>query len=241
MTRSSSHGRRGRWTRRLCAACLALGIAWAASGSVEKAAPDPWLVENGTARLLRIAGHGYAVPLGYIDAPLEPGLDQDGLLLTMLWPGLEPRTPANLREFTHVPGWGRRVNLLIQKNRFKSSDLVLLRSELKAMTWPSYILDLIDLQHNLNHFEFLHTSLKQEEKFDFFIDGSPDNPHLFIRCSRPENVPKPGCNLVFVSNNNRMKISFERTRLPEWRIVQDSILRLLAQFSDSYDQLSEME
>lgn len=232
----------GEWLKWLGAAGLALGLAWAASGSVGKAAPsDPWLVENGTVRLLRIAGHGYAVPLGYIDAPLEPGLDQDGLYLKMLWPGLEPKTQENLREFTHVPGWGRRVSLLIQENRFKSSDHVLLQSELRAMTWPSYRLDFIDIKHNLNQFEFLYTTQKRAEKFDFFIDGSPEITRLFIRCSRAESVPKPGCNLVFVNDHNRMKISFERSYLPEWRNMQYSILQLLRQFSDKYAKLSEME
>lgn len=240
MVQSGRNPRRGKWVRWLSIASLALGLAWAASGSAEKAAPsDPWLVENGTVRLLRIAGHGYAVPLNYMDLPRKPGLDQEGLLLTMLWPGLEPRTPANLREFTHVPGWGRRVNLLIQDNpgQLSGDRLVRIMFDIRRSRQNQLVNQ--GPQHGLVHFvPMTDADIPHGSEFDFFVEGPLEAPTLFIRCSLLGRVPKPGCGLWFAHNKTWMNINFERTHLPNWKEIHKNILQLLARFSADYARYS---
>lgn len=231
----------GEWLKWLYAAGLVLDPPWAASG-LAKAASDPWLVENGTVRLLRIAGHGYAVPLNYMDLPRKPGLDQDGLLLTMLWPGLEPRTPENLREFTHVPGWGRRVNVLIQDNPNRLSGERLVRIALDTRQILLNPLVQHGREFGLTHFlPESAVSNSRKDDFEFFVEGSLEAPAQFIRCSRPDTVPKPGCSLTFVHNGTRMSINFERIHLPEWQTLRSETLRLLTCFSTNYVRHHQMD
>lgn len=226
---------------RLLALVLALLVALPPAVGAGSAAEQSWLVEGGTVRLLRIAGHGYAVPLGYIDAPLEPGLDQDGLYLKMLWPGLEPKTQENLREFTHVPGWGRRVSLLIQDNphRLTGERLVQIALDTRQILRNRLVPD----GHEFGLARFLPEPAdpgSMKDDFEFFVDGSLKAPVLFIRCSRPGTVPKPGCSLTFAHNGTRMSSSFERSYLPEWQTIREEILGLLARFSADYTRHHEV-
>lgn len=226
---------------RLVVLILALLAAVQPVTTAARAADEPWLVENGTVRLLRIAGHGYAVPLGYLDAPLEPGLDQDGLYLKMLWPGLEPKTPENLREFTHVPGWGRRVSLLIQDNPHRLSGERLVRIALD--TRQILLNPLVPGGHEFGLARFLPEPAdprSMKDDFEFFVEGSLETPVQFIRCSRPGTVPKPGCSLTFAHNGARMSSSFERSYLPEWQTIREEILGLLTRFSADYTRHYEV-
>jgi len=42
-------------------------------------------------RDIKIGDHYFRIPLAYIDAALEPGLEQDGVLLVFFWPDFTPR------------------------------------------------------------------------------------------------------------------------------------------------------
>ena len=175
---------------------------------------------------VRLSGQDYYIPANYFDSPLEPGLDQQDILLVALLPHLEARTEANWDEFMRVPGWGRRVYMLARSQPFPSD---ILDQSLQIYQRNSSPLEDVGSQFGLRHLRGAGSEGWLRRR-DIFIDESDGSIDGIITCRFYEDYPSPGCNHDFIHGDSLVKLSYGRDNVIHWQTIHTSITSLLERF-----------
>lgn len=180
---------------------------------------------------IRLAGHDYDLPANYLDSPLEgAGPTYRSVLLVALLPELQARTKQNWDEFMKVPGYGRRVHILVTVPEAPDGVLERIRSgrERSNPTTPAAyrVFDLI--------FRRPAPSTSRWIKREVMVDqpGNDDAAAIrgFIECVRYGDVPEPGCSHFFTENDVVFKVSYSREELSRWRAIMCSVKALFRSF-----------
>jgi hypothetical protein len=94
------------------------GCAPSPAGEAFRHLPAPYAPSAGTEIVhTRIGGNDFFVPRNYFRHPqIGCGADEPGMLLRVLLPEMEGYTEDNAREIEGLdePGWGRRMNILVE-------------------------------------------------------------------------------------------------------------------------------
>ena len=176
---------------------------------------------------IRLSGQDYLVPVNYLDSPLDPGLDQDALLLVALLPDLEARTQENWDEFLRVPGWGRRVYMLVMPRPFPVDILDRYLETDRSNFGP---FEDIGDHHGLQHLRSISGGGFLGRR-DIFVNMVEETLNGIITCTFEEDYPSPGCSHEFTHDNLLFKISYDRSNLTQWRSIEESIRSLFDEFA----------
>jgi hypothetical protein len=175
---------------------------------------------------VRLSGRDYDIPANYFDAVLQPGLDQRDILLVALLPSLEARTRENWDEFMKVPGWGRRVTLLIKVLKRPDGALA---AQLRAAQYISGPFEVIGIEHGLEH-SIPAGEGRFRKRQEVFVARDGEQFIAVIECTRDGDYPQPGCEHHFLVSGLFVKALYDKRYLPEWRSIQDSVISLMKGF-----------
>jgi len=168
------------------------------------------------------------IPDNVFDFPQSEGDVTPALALVVLWPSLEGRTNANIKELTEVRGHGQRIRITIndisnQQNNFLDR-YSLWRSEHGEMKWTKADMGL--------HFgtQALPDQVLEFRRRDLYVEGDIDAPTSFIECSIAGVVKSPGCDHHFMYRNFLFELSYGRTFLNQWKDIEVKVQQLFDSF-----------
>jgi hypothetical protein len=166
-------------------------------------------------------------------------------LLTVLWPGLEPRTADNRTEFS-VPGGGRRLSIRIDsvadvapERRQRLLDLHLegkLRHERYDMQGIHYSLEKLGNRFYIRPQGVPNAGTPVERQSDdIFFLREQGKVRSLLECA-PEppqfGVRSPSCRHVFIIDDLDVEthMHYRREYLPEWRRIETEVAALIRSF-----------
>lgn len=176
---------------------------------------------------IRLAGVDYWIPANYFEAVLEPGIDQDGALLQVLLPDLEPRTQENWDEFMRVPGFGQRATILVRPILRDNFSLEIHLNNRINNHGP-----LVDhgFLHGLRHLRSVEEAGPFRRR-DILI-GIINNEIIdLLDCTIEINHPNNRCEHYFIYRDSITSVLYSRDYLPDWRRIGDDIQDLLTRFT----------
>jgi hypothetical protein len=175
---------------------------------------------------IRLSGRDYFVPANYFDAVIRRGLDQRDILLVALLPSLETRTHENWDEFMKVPGFGRRVHMLIETVERPATVLGAMLQKSEYMSGP---LETVGTENNVEHRVPVGVG-----RFGFrqevFVARQEDRLVAVIECARDGDVRSPGCQQYFMADDLLIKATYSKKFLQNWRSIQESVTALLQRY-----------
>jgi hypothetical protein len=208
------------------------GCAPSPAGEAFRHLPAPYAPSAGTEIVhTRIGGHDFFVPRNFFRHPqIGCGVEEKAMLLRVLLPEMEGYTEENAREIEGVdkPGWGRKMNILVQPfGRLSGYN----RRMFHASTGGVDPTAAYPKQHGL-----LYTPSNRirnggpRSAVDVFFDRENGNLIRFIVCSGVTAVPSPGCQHRFVYENLRVDATYDRKRLASWADIESKVRALLDRF-----------
>ena len=175
---------------------------------------------------IRLAGEDYCLPVNYLDAPLDPGLDQTHLLLRALLPDLEPRNPNTAEEMRRTRGWGRKIGILITAVGEPGAH-VERRFETRFNRYGPFA-------RIGRYFDLMVMTTGDGARFgrrEIYVDPSGVLPAGFLWCRLPGDVQSPSCQHTFVANDRFVvAASYGRAFLSEWQTIVGRIEDLFEEF-----------
>ncbi len=204
-----------------------LGLAWLA-GHLATTALPPWMIgvartDNQTVHI-RLAGRDYWVPVNYLDSmPRRNSTgEHEALLLEALLPNLDPRTTENREEF-RVPGWGRKVVILIIPIGDSESAMTehhRIRVESYGPMEPrGHLHDLrFSARGGANPYSNYH---------ELYEDFDEDHLRTYIFCIPEGDAPSPACSQWFMLENLEITVSYHRRYLSDWQHIQHFVSALI--------------
>jgi hypothetical protein len=175
---------------------------------------------------VRLSGQDYYIPANYFDAVIRRGLDQRDILLVALLSSLEARTRENWDEFMKVPGFGRRVHMLIEALDHPEIGL---DAALQASEYMWGPFEVKGTANGLERRDPAGTGRSQKRR-EVFIDRSNGNLTTLIVCTRDGDYRKPSCEQYFMAGDLRVKATYAKQFLPTWRSIQESVAALLQRY-----------
>lgn len=176
-----------------------------------------------------IAGLDLWIPKSYLMGSYTISAEHEDILLQVLLPNFEPRTPNNIEQFTGGLGWQNRSHIQIS-NISKRTDTKFVLNKVFELH-PS--MKEVEPEFGMRHYRspdptdgLLH--------YEIFIDGDPTNFASFIKCQPLE--PDPGCEHIFEFQGLYVEINYSKRYLGEWKRTQKSFLALLEFFKTNAQQ-----
>jgi hypothetical protein len=211
---------------------IAIGIAALAALAGTLAAPAvtagngrgalPQFIEttDTTPVTVRIAGHTFVIPLNYFrHPPRRDGGEDDGFLLRVLLPDLEPYTAENAEAFRE-PGFGRKMNILLHDERIVRPLNEILRSPhfgTTELSQPS--LATHGLAHGIN-----------EKGEDIYASYNSGELVAVLRCQRLQPQRSPPCEHYFGWKSFDVRVHYHLDYYPNWKLIQNKVENLLSSF-----------
>jgi len=184
---------------------------------------------------VELAGHNYFLPNNYDFGGVKEkeGDIVKGMLLQVLWPNMEPRTAENMDEFRLVPGWGKRITILLKnKDRFKKYP------DAFARIYEMYIDTYVPVKekpdiYGLKYKMLSRHSAKGEDigdrsdtfRQELYEEWDDGKLITFISCWHL--VEAPGCKHKFEYNEILYNLSYSRKFLPKWKEIQQATVDLM--------------
>ena len=225
-TRLMSAWRIGRW--------LLLGgaVVWLALSYLLQLGglPPPQSISSGSAAdrsvHIRLAGEDYCVPRAYIDAPLDPGLDQRDLFIVALLPDLDARTYQDRNEMRRERGWGRRIQMLVTAVGDPVAGL-----NQRFNVRHSELGPFVRIGEAFGLVEMVTDERARLGRWEMYVQPDGDVEAGFIQCVFPDDVQYPSCRQIFaVSDRFVVAATYGRSFLSEWRGIALRIERLFEEF-----------
>jgi hypothetical protein len=183
---------------------------------------------------MRIGGNEFLVPRNYFrHPPIGCGVDEPGMLLRVLLPDMEGYTGENAREIEGLdePGWGRRMNILVETfGQLRGYNRIMFQA-LSGGVDPT---GAYPRQYGL-----LYTVSNQvrgggpRSAVDVFFDRENGEVIRFIVCKGVAAVPSPSCQHRFLYGNLRVNAMYNRSRLASWSEIETEVRALLDRFLTS--------
>lgn len=185
---------------------------------------------------LQIGDDAYDFPRNALFAAPSNEARQRAVLLRVLYPEMEGRTPANSAQLNSAKPDSRHVQILIEdfsrSPQPKTGQMAVNSAyfawvSIFARTGKSEIIERDDPQLGLLRITVTVPSSGQTH--DVFVDPAEKREELsfVIQCARIERVPNPQCSLYFAYRNVRIKASFARPRLSDWVSIRRSVVTWL--------------
>ena len=180
---------------------------------------------------IRLAGEDYCLPVNYLNAPLDPGLDQEQMLLRALLPDLEARNQENWEEMQRARGFGRSIGILISDIGDPASRLAHRYDVIESMYGPF---------SNIGVYFGLSIGMSSENscsgRLEIYLHPAGDLRAGFIRCDLADDVPSPACRHEFVvADRLFVAATYGRAFLSEWQTIAERIEHLFAGFRAATD------
>lgn len=183
--------------------------------------PDTGIVHT------RVGGHDFYVPKNYFRHPsIGCGVEESGMLLRVLLPDMEGYSETNAREIEGLdkPGWGRKINILVQAlDRLRDFARLLADGADPTVSYPT--------QYGL-----LHARSNRIDgggpstETDVFFQHEDGTVKRFILCDAVTAVPYPGCAHQFLYRGLRTQATYSRDYIAQWREVEAKVRSLLDRF-----------
>ena len=181
---------------------------------------------------IRLAGEDYCIPRNYLDAPLDPGLDQRDLFIVGLLPDLDARSRQDREEMRRVRGWGRRIQMLVTAVGDPVADLNQ-RLEFRF----SYFGPFVRIGEAFGLVEMATDERARLGRWEMYVQPNGDVEAGFIQCWFPDDVQYPSCRQVFVvADRFVVAATYGRSFLSEWRDIARRIERLFKEFREASDR-----
>lgn len=183
-------------------------------------------VVNTDIRHVRFYGVDFWIPNHYkLGSYDTPEIDQYAVLLQVLLPDLQPRTPDNVYAFRKVHGHGDRMQLLIN-DISKSTDFhyrYMKAVEMAGVTEPIEVLYGFDDAFQATDPDHVIMGAK------FYIKKN-DNDEIktYLTCRIDSRVKDPGCSHYFMYQQNiRIHMHYSEKYLPDWQKIENQTIALL--------------
>jgi hypothetical protein len=173
-----------------------------------------------------LSGRDYYIPANYFDAVINSGVDQRDILLVALLPSLEPRTRENWDEFMKVPGFGRRVQLLVEA---LDRPEIGLQAALQASEYMWGPFEVTGSANGLERRDPVGVGRFRKRR-EVFIDRTSDTLETLIVCTRDGDFRKPSCEQYFMGGDLRIKATYAKQFLPTWHAIQEAVVILLQRY-----------
>jgi hypothetical protein len=210
------------------------GCAPSPAGEAFRNLPAPFAPSADTEIVhMRIGGNEFLVPRNYFrHPPIGCGVDEPGMLLRVLLPDMEGYTGENAREIEGLdkPGWGRRMNILVQtfgqlRGYTPATFRVFTSGVDPTEAYPT--------RHGLLYTPSRRRAGGARSAIDVYFDRANGDVIRFIVCNDVAAVPSPGCEHRFVYKNLRVKATYDRGRLASWSEIETEVRALLDRFLTS--------
>jgi hypothetical protein len=203
-----------------------------AAGEAYRNLPAPYAPGPSTAIVhVRVGGQNFYVPQNYFRHPaIGCGAEEQGFLLRVLLPDMEGYTAANADEIEGVdkPGWGRRMNILVQALEGARDYMRFVFHPFSGGVDPN---GTYPTQYGLLHARSNRVrSGPPHTEIDVFFPEGVETARHFIVCAAVEAVPSPGCAHHFFYLGLQTKVTYGRDHLPQWREIETKVRSLLDQF-----------
>ena len=179
----------------------------------------------------RLAGEDYCVPAGYLNRPLAPGLDQQGVLIEAWLPDLEPRHRENREVTADQDAWRRRLDILVVVTRNPALSLAR-----RYETWLSTNgpFEAVGQAHG-------RIVMSNGERWPHFptelhLDSAGDLRAGFSFCLFRGPIERVECRHIFlVSDRFVVSAYYGLAFLPEWEAIATRIENLFDEFRAAGD------
>ena len=186
---------------------------------------------SGTPVHVRLAGEDYCIPVNYLDAPLDPGVDQTHLLLQALLPDLEPRNPETFEEIWRTRGFGRKIRLLVTAVGDPTENL-LSRYRTRINRYGPFV-------RVGRYFDLEVETTGDGARFgrrESYVHAEGLAEEGFLWCDLPGDVPSPSCRHMFIVNGRvTVQATYGRGFLFDWQRISESIERRFQDFRKNTD------
>jgi hypothetical protein len=175
-----------------------------------------------------IGSHHLSIAANYFDYPLDEGGIEKQISLVALWPGLEPKTEENTVEFSKVPGWGRRVRMLVTD--LAQTTSVALRYEIPSESHGPFVR--AERRFGLTQYkQDVNIEKTGRSRREHYVIDSEEAVQTFLSCRIEGSVPEPGCSHLFDSDGLLYELNYSKDLLPNWLEIQNSAENLIKSFS----------
>jgi uncharacterized protein YxeA len=196
----------------------------------------PWREQT---RDLKIGDLYLRVPKAYIDAHLESGLVQDGLLLEFMWPDFRPDADFATYEERKAMFKQRQsggILILPPPNRTEYNR----RREIRHRYLNHYV-DAGELYGLHREKQYGKSPDGPVYKYDTYYElDAGDSILSYVECSTEENSRYPSCRHYFKHRKLYMQIYYNKKRyLENWREMRQKAINFIDQFEIQEQQVEE--
>ena len=167
-----------------------------------------------------MANRKFRMPMNYINSGNLPpsGSAIDGLHMVLLWPGLEPQTSENEKEFRRV-GWNRKIRMLLQEHTSHLTGQALLDVKLRNSD-PDKCRE-----------EAVHYQICPGPRNDDIHIIQQDNSLFFFTCSKAGVHPSPSCSkFMLISDGVQLSYSFSKKYVADIQKIEQGLIDLFRRF-----------
>ena len=184
-----------------------------------------------TAVHIRLAGEDYCLPVNYLDAPLDRGLDQQHMLLVALLPDLEARNRENWEEMLRTRGFGRSIRMLIRAVGDPVAHLAHRHQSLSSRLGP-----FVRIGQAFGLVVMATDERARRGRWELYLPSPGDSNAGFIPCVFPDDARSPDCRHSFVVGERFVvTATYGRAFLSEWQTIAERIEHLFAGFRTATD------
>ena len=194
-----------------------LGNGLPAGFSVPASAQRPESPVPGTHHV-RIGGVEYHIPTAFWAGDLEPGLDQETILLHASYPGFTEPTPEQRRALFTEPGWGDRITVLITSGPFPSPVIPRLWQNFSEYFGPFVEAD------PLYHFQHFVPADGTGFGYDLFRPTSGTYTEELVLCRLPTEHLNASCQYYHMIDGAYLNIRFSRDLIVSAEQIRDDVL-----------------
>ena len=185
---------------------------------------------NGRALPIVIADTKLSIPANYFDRAAVPrSTDQVAMLLHAFMPGMEPVRNDTMEEFRTRRGQGRRAMILVEDARSTTDLQYRLEAALKlAAPFGT------STRYGLDSFESIIGPTPRAFRMDVLTHKTGDHVDDVVECSLEAEFhyrTYPNCSHEFIYGNFIVHVTYGKPYLPQWRAVNELVVKLLSAFS----------
>ena len=180
---------------------------------------------------VRLSGVEYAIPREYWDGLLDPGLDQDSILLQGLHPGFVAPTPEQWTALLHQRGHGNAILVLVTAGPFRNPPM---RSRWETR-WRSRG-PFVEVDPIYGFSRYVTPPPHTDEGFELYRTPGSQMAEDIIFCYAINSGPSPGCEHFFMIDGSVAKVSFSRQFLPYARQIRRDVEAFFEAARERLDQ-----
>lgn len=185
--------------------------------------------EDTTKIPIQLGNYNYEIPANYFDVQPYTDCNQENALLVAMLPDFEGRNAKNSREIDSDVGQHvKRIRMLLTADRKRRDDALV-----SLKIWADVIEDnygpFKKAEYPWYALEYRYHTGKREpnstkDQFRFY---NKDILVTQIECRVIGSVQNPSCSHSFAVNDLRVKMHYPRSRLPEWKTIEDKARALI--------------